>query len=128
MYSLICSLVYGDVLDNQRAIAVWGTFLQNRPYMEGFLDAGYTDIEMEAGPYLSAVYEAMRPRRYPTDEVVNLYPIRFDIGIIHYASDTPFSKAKNLGAQHLSYFGMDPTYAATIAILRRILELEANHN
>jgi hypothetical protein len=79
---------------------------------------------MEGGPYLSALYEAMRPRRYPEDEIVNLYPIPFDIGIVHYASDTPFSKGKNLGAQHLSYFGMDPTYAATVAILRRILELE----
>jgi hypothetical protein len=117
-------LVYGAVLDNQKSISVRGTFLQNQRYMDVFYLEGYTDIEMEAGPYLSAVYEAMRPRRYPTDEVVNLYPIPFDIGIVHYASDTPFSKGKNLGAQHLSYFGMDPTYAATIAILRRILELE----
>ncbi len=117
-------LVYGAVLDNQKSISVRGTFLQNQRYMGVFYHEGYTDIEMEAGPYLSAVYEAMRPRRYPTDEVVNLYPIPFDIGIIHYASDTPFSKGKNLGAQHLSYFGMDPTYAATVAILRRILELE----
>lgn len=117
-------LVYGTVLDNQKSISVHGTFLQNQRYMDVFYHEGYTDIEMEAGPYLSAVYEAMRPRRYPTDEVVNLYPIPFDIGIIHYASDTPFSKGKNLGAQHLSYFGMDPTYAATVATLRRILELE----
>jgi hypothetical protein len=117
-------LVYGAVLDNQKAISVHGTFLQNRRYMDVFYREGYTDIEMEGGPYLSALYEAMRPRRYPEDEIVNLYPIPFDIGIIHYASDTPFSKGKNLGAQHLSYFGMDPTYAATVAILRRVLELE----
>lgn len=118
-------LVYGTVLDNQKAISVHGTFLQNRRYMDVFYREGYTDIEMEAGPYLSAVYEAMRPRRYPTDEVVNLYPIPFDIGIVHYASDTPISKGKSLGAQHLSYFGMDPTYAATVAILRRVLTLES---
>ena len=117
-------LVYGTALDNQKAITVRGTFLQNRRYMDVFYDEGYTDIEMEAGPYLSAVYEAMRPRRYPRDEIVNLYPIPFDIGVIHYASDTPFSKGQNLGAQNLSYFGMDPTYAATVAILRRVLELE----
>ena len=117
-------LVYGAVLDNQKAITVRGTFLQNRRYMGVFYDEGYTDIEMEAGPYLSAVYEAMRPRRYPRDEIVNLYPITFDVGVIHYASDTPFSKGQNLGAQNLSYFGMDPTYAATIATLRRILEQE----
>lgn len=117
-------LMYGDVLDNQRAISVRGTFLQNQPYMAGFLDAGYTDVEMEAGPYLSALYEFLRPRRYPTDELVNLYPLPFDIGILHYASDTPMSKGKNLGARNLSYYGMDPTYATTVAVLRRIVSLE----
>jgi len=117
-------LVYGMVLDNQKSISVYGTFLQNRRYMDVFYREGYTDIEMEAGPYLSAVYEALRPRRYPTDEIVNLYPVPFDVGIIHYASDTPFGKGQNLGMQHLSYFGMDSTYAGTVAILRRILELE----
>ncbi len=117
-------LVYGDVLDNQRAIAVHGTFLQNRAYMESFLELGYTDVEMESGPYLSALYEFIRPRRYPDDEVVNLYPVPFEIGILHYASDTPMSKGRNLGAHNLSYYGMDPTYATTVAVLRRIMMLE----
>ncbi|RLC56740.1 MAG: hypothetical protein DRI80_15875, partial [Chloroflexota bacterium] len=72
-------------------------------------------------------YEAVRPRRHPVNEIVTLYAddVPFDVGIIHYASDTPLSKGRNLGAQRLSYFGMDATYAATIAILRRILELES---
>ena len=48
----------------------------------------------------------------------------FDLGIIHYASDIPLSKGKNLGAGSLSYYGMDSTYAATLAILRRIMEVE----
>jgi len=121
-------IVYGDVLDNQRAISVHGTFLQNRKYMEGFLDAGYTDVEMESGPYLSAFYEFVRPRRYPTNEIVNLYTVPFEIGILHYASDTPMSKGKNLGAQSMSYFGMDPTYASTVAVLRRILQLETRRD
>jgi hypothetical protein len=111
-------------LDNQRAIAVYGTFLQNRRYMEGFLRQGYTDVEMESGPYLSALYEFIRPRRYPDDELVDLYPVPFEIGVLHYASDTPMSKGKNLGASNLSYYGMDPTYATTVAVLRRILALE----
>ncbi|HEY67298.1 MAG TPA: hypothetical protein G4N97_03405, partial [Thermoflexia bacterium] len=120
-------LIYGTTLDNQKAISVRGTFLQNRRYMDVFYREGYTDIEMEAGPYLSAVYEAVRPRRHPVNEIVTLYAddVPFDVGIIHYASDTPLSKGRNLGAQRLSYFGMDATYAATIAILRRILELES---
>ena len=70
-------------------------------------------------------YRSLRPSRYPTAEIVDLYPVPFDVGIIHYASDTPISKGKSLGTQHLSYFGMDPTYAGTVAILRRILTLES---
>ena len=120
-------LIYGTTLDNQKAISVHGTFLQNQRYMDVFYREGFTDIEMEAGPYLSAIYEAVRPRRHPVNELITLYAdaVPFDIGVIHYASDTPLSKGKNLGAQRLSYFGMDATYAATIAILRRILVLES---
>jgi len=117
-------LVYGTVLDNQKAVSVRGTFLQNARYTHVFYGEGYTDIEMEAGPYLSAAYELSRPQRHPVDEIVNLYGAPFDLGFVHYASDTPLSKGRNLGAANLSYFGMDPTYAASIAILRRIFELE----
>jgi hypothetical protein len=117
-------LVYGTVLDNQKAVSVLGTFLQNGRVMDVIYREGYTDIEMEAGPYLSAVYEMYRPQRHPRDEIVNLYNLPFDLGVLHYASDTPLSKGKNLGAGTLSYFGMDSTYATTIAILRRILALE----
>lgn len=117
-------LVYGSVLDNQKAVSVYGTFLQNARVMDVIYREGYTDIEMEAGPYLSAVYEMYRPQRHPVDEVVNLYGVPFDIGILHYASDTPLSKGKNLGAGALSYFGMDSTYATSIAIARRILSRE----
>jgi hypothetical protein len=117
-------VVYGAVLDNQKAVTVRGTFLQNDEYMDVFYREGYTDIEMEAGPYLSAVYEMYRPQRHPVNEVLNLYGIPFDLGILHYASDTPLSKGRNLGAGSMSYFGMDSTYGVTIAILRRIFESE----
>lgn len=117
-------LVYGNVLDNQKAVTVRGTFLQNATYMDVFYREGYSDIEMEAGPYLSAVYEMYRPKRHPIDEIVYLYNLPFDFGLLHYASDTPLGKGKNLGASSLSYFGMDPTYATTLAILRRILKME----
>ncbi len=117
-------LIYGTVLDNQKAVSVRGTFLQTPRYMDVFYREGYTDIEMEAGPYLSAIYEMHRPKRHPQDEIVNLYGLPFDLGILHYASDTPMSKGKNLGAGTLSYFGMDPTYATSLAIWRRIINLE----
>jgi hypothetical protein len=92
--------------------------------MDVFYREGYTDIEMEAGPYLSAIYEMYRPQRHPVNEVVNLYCLPFDLGILHYASDTPLSKGRNLGAGSLSYFGMDSTYGVSLAILRRIFQLE----
>jgi len=117
-------LVYGTVLDNQKAVTVQGTFLQNTSYMDVFYREGYTDIEMEAGPYLSAIYEMHRPKRHPIDEIIYLQNLPFDFGLLHYASDTPLSKGKNLGESSLSYFGMDPTYATTLAILRRILRME----
>ncbi len=117
-------LVYGTVLDNQKSVSVLGTYLQNASIMEVIYREGYTDIEMEAGPYLSAVYELFRPKRHPVDEIVNLYGLPFDFGILHYASDTPLTKGENLGAGALSYFGVDSTYATSLAILRRIMQHE----
>ncbi len=123
-YDIAPYLIYGTALDNQKAVTVQGTFLQNYDYMDVFYREGYTDIEMEAGPYLSAVYEMVRPKRHPINEVVNLYDIPVELGMLHYASDKPLSKGKNLGAGSLSYFGMDPTYAAAGAALKRIFQTE----
>jgi hypothetical protein len=121
---VVPDLKYGTVLDNQKIVTVQGTFLQNVDYMDIFYREGYTVIEMEAGPYLSAVYEMYRPKRHPVNEIINLYGLPFDLGIVHYASDTPLGKGKNLGAGNLSYYGMDSTYAVTLAILRRIFSKE----
>ncbi len=117
-------LVYGTVLDNQKSVSVLGTYLQNEEIMEVIYREGFTDIEMEAGPYLSAIYELHRPKRHPVNEIINLYGLPFDLGILHYASDTPLTKGENLGAGTLSYFGVDSTYATSLAILRRIIKLE----
>lgn len=117
-------LVYGSVLDNQKSVSVLGTYLQNSRIMEVIYREGYTDIEMEAGPYLSGVSELFRPTRHPADEIVNLYGLPFDLGILHYASDTPLTKGENLGAGTLSYFGVDSTYATSLAVLRRIMQRE----
>jgi hypothetical protein len=117
-------LVYGTALDNQKAVTVQGTFLQNIDYMDVFYREGYTDIEMEGGPYLSAIYEMIRPKRHPINEVVNFHDLPFDLGILHYASDKPLSKGTNLGAASLSYFGMDPSYATAAATLKQIFEVE----
>jgi hypothetical protein len=115
----------GTVMDNQKAISAPGTFLQNPRYMSLFYQEGYTIIEMEAGPYLSSIYEAVRPKRHPYNEIVTLHGAPFDIGFLHYASDTPLTKGKNLGASSLSYAGVEPTYAASAACLRRIFSQES---
>jgi hypothetical protein len=118
-------LRHGSVFDNQKAVTVRSAFLQNKEYMDAFYSSGYTVLEMEAGPFLGAVYELVNPKRVPTDEVVHLSAQdEFDVGIIHYASDTPFSRRQSLLSKSLSFFGVDATYACAIAIVRRILELE----
>jgi hypothetical protein len=118
------NLVYGSALDNQRAVAVRGTFLQNRDYLDFYYQGRYTVVEMEAGPYLDACYEIAQPSRYPLGESVNMAKLNFDLGIVHYASDTPYTQARTLGARGLSYRGMDSTYASAIALARRILQRE----
>jgi hypothetical protein len=117
-------LVFGSGLDNQRAVTVKSTFLQNREYLDFYYREAYTVVEMEAGPFCNAVYEIADPERYPTGEAVNFSKLPIDFGIIHYASDTPYTQARTLGARGLSYFGMDSTYASSVAILRRIFRLE----
>jgi hypothetical protein len=114
----------GSVLDNQKAVTVKGTFLQNRDYLEFFYREAYTVVEMEAGPCLSALYEATYPTRHPTGESVHLRHAPCDFGLVHYASDTPYTRARTLGGRSLSFEGIDATYAASVGILRRILGLE----
>ncbi|MGH2949403.1 MAG: DUF6909 family protein [Solirubrobacteraceae bacterium] len=117
-------LRFGSGLDNQRAVTVKSTFLQNREYLDFYYREAYTVVEMEAGPYCNAVYEIADADRYPVGEAVNFAKLPIDFGIIHYASDTPYTQARTLGARGLSYYGMDSTYASSLAILRRILTLE----
>jgi hypothetical protein len=81
---------------------------------------------MESGPYLNAVYEDQYLTRYPVGENINIARLPYELGILHYGSDTPYTRGKNLGAGSLSYFGMDSTYASTVAILRRIINNEIN--
>jgi hypothetical protein len=117
-------LVYGSALDNQRAVTVRGTFLQNRGYLDFYHRESFTVVEMEAGPYLNALYETTESSRYPMQDNINFSKLPFDFGVLHYASDTPYTQARTLGARGLSYYGMDSTYASSVAILRRILAQE----
>jgi hypothetical protein len=117
-------LVFGSGLDNQRAVTVRSTFLQNRGYLDFYYREAFTVVEMEAGPFCGAVYEIAEMGRYPVGAAVNFAKLPIDFGVIHYASDTPYTQARTLGARGLSYFGMDATYASSLAIVRRIFALE----
>ncbi|MGN6871526.1 MAG: DUF6909 family protein [Solirubrobacteraceae bacterium] len=117
-------LRFGSGLDNQRAVTVKSTFLQNRSYLDFYYREAFTVVEMEAGPFCSAVYEIADADRHPTGEAINFSKLPIDLGVIHYASDTPYTQARTLGARGLSYYGMDSTYASSLAIIRRILRLE----
>jgi hypothetical protein len=117
-------LRFGSGLDNQRAVTVKSTFLQNRSYLDFYYREAFTVVEMEAGPYCNALYEIADADRHPVNTAVNFSKLPLDFGIIHYASDTPYTQARTLGARGLSYYGMDSTYASSLAILRRVLRLE----
>ena len=123
--SLAPYLVFGAALDNQKAVTVRGTYLQNEGYLDFYYRENFTVVEMEAGPYLNAIYEDRFLQRFPEGEAINLQQHgadRIDLGIIHYASDTPYTRAQTLGARGLSFYGMDSTYASTITIMRRVFE------
>jgi len=117
-------LRFGSGLDNQRAVTVKSTFLQNRSYLDFYYREAFTVVEMEAGPYCNALYEIADADRHPVNEAVNFSRLPVDFGIIHYASDTPYTQARTLGARGLSYYGLDSTYASSLAIMRRVLRLE----
>jgi hypothetical protein len=126
--SVMPYLQHGSVFDNQRALTVRSAFLQNKDYMAGFYREGYSVLEMEAGPFLAAIYELVNPTRVPQGEIIHLSgQTPFDVGILHYASDTPYSRRQSLLSKSLSFFGVDSTYACAIAIMRRIFETEMRH-
>lgn len=110
------------IYDNQKAVTVLGTFLQNHEMLSAFLAAGVTDLEMEAGPYLTALYEVVRPKRYPEDDTIALRLPDIDLGIVHYISDNPLA-GRHLD-RSLEVDGVDATYAATRAVLNRIVDRE----
>jgi hypothetical protein len=111
------------VFDDQKAVTVRGTFLHNKEAMEEFRREDYNSIEMEAGPYLSAVQKSSQGRgEKGSFEEGDEMP--FEFGMLHYASDTPYSPRVSLLSKGLGYEGIEATYACSLAILQRILEDE----
>ncbi|KKT43377.1 MAG: hypothetical protein UW44_C0007G0024 [Candidatus Collierbacteria bacterium GW2011_GWB2_44_22] len=114
----------GSILTNQKAVSVLGTYIENEALLKNYSQENLTVIEMESGPYLEAISEATFDHRHTTNETIDLNSAPFDIGIVDYTSDTPYSKARNMGVKTLTLDGVEPTYLASLAILQRIIELE----
>ena len=72
---------------------------------------------MESGPYL----ESIAAHNNQKETITNL---PFELGIINYASDNPL--VTTLGDTPLSVRGIEPTYSATSAVIRRIVALESS--
>ena len=114
----------GSILTNQKAVSVIGTFLENKALLNYFLKNNLTVIEMESGPYLTAVTESSYDQQAPKNTIVDLNNVPFDLGIINYASDTPYSTLQNLGTSQMGINGIEAVTLGSLAILQRIINLE----
>lgn len=114
----------GSILTNQKAVSVFGTFLENKSLLNFYFKNNITVIEMESGPYLTAVTESCYDQQAPKNTIVDLNSCPYDLGIINYASDTPYSSVQNLGDSQLGITGIEPVTLGTLAILQRIINLE----
>jgi hypothetical protein len=111
------------VFDEQRTLTVRGTFLHSRESVKDYRGIDFTGIEMETGPYLSALYEhleGMIARDKKILDVRSPYPI----GVLHYTSDTPYNLRASLLSQRMSAKGLEATYACSRAILDCIAKIE----
>src|SRR5260370_7196105 len=59
------NLVYGSALDNPRPVAVRGTFLQNRDYLEMYYQGRYTVVDLQAGPSPDPLFHIHHPHPLP---------------------------------------------------------------
>ncbi|HOZ81206.1 MAG TPA: hypothetical protein PK370_03230 [Candidatus Woesebacteria bacterium] len=96
---------------NQKAVCVYGTYLETKLQMEMYLNAGYNIVEMESSHFLNAMVN-----KYQTTE----FPI--DFGIINYASDNPL--VENLGQETLTFRSIESTYLSSLTVLQRIVDQE----
>ncbi len=114
----------GSILTNQKAVSVLGTFLENEALLKKYSENNLTCVEMESGPYLSAITEATYDQQLPRNTVVDLNSAPLDVGIINYTSDNPYSLNRTLGDGFLGLNGVESVYLGSLAILQRIINLE----
>lgn len=113
-----------EILRNQKAVCVYGTYLENEPQLNNYIAKGFNIVEMESGPYLLALLKLIGTDPQNTfDQTIDLSPLPLDFGIINYASDNPLTK--NLGEGSLAVKGIEPAYLSSLAVVQRIIDLES---
>jgi len=123
--NLVAYLSNMAVFDDQKSVTVRGTFLHNWDSVKHLHKEDFTGIEMEAGPYLSALYEYIHGRPAPRNRQVRIEPpSTFDIGILHYCSDTPYNVRASLLSSRMGYAGVEAAYTCALPILQLILSRE----
>ncbi|HPX82727.1 MAG TPA: hypothetical protein PLB95_12605 [Syntrophales bacterium] len=108
------------VFDDQRTLTVRGTFLHSRRMIDDYRGDDFTGIEMEAGPYLSALAEHLGIDTSGKSAVVHIPPL-LPMGILFYTSDTPYNLRASLLSRRLGLKGIEATYACSRAILAAVL-------
>ncbi|NLW76350.1 MAG: hypothetical protein GXY18_07990 [Methanomicrobiales archaeon] len=111
------------VLEDQKSVTVKGTLLQNRKQMRKYFSQGFNTVEMESGPYLTALAEYWGI--VPEDSIVWLnHDNVLDFGLIHYVSDAPFNRRETLLSYEGWYNTLESVYACSIATLNLIFKKE----
>lgn len=118
------------VFDDQKSITVRGTFLHGRDTVAHLLRDDFTGMEMEAGPFMAALYRHFAKqgsqRNQERGPVRHIDPPQgFSLGLLHYTSDTPYNIRPSLLSSRLGLTGLEAVYAASLATLQRIMDLEA---
>jgi hypothetical protein len=112
--------------DDQRSITVRGTFLHGRDTVKSLIREDYRGIEMEAGPYIGALYRHFTNRIPPRNSDLELLlPQGFCLGLLLYTSDTPYNVRPSLLSTRLGLTGLEAAYASSRAILQLIMDLES---
>ncbi len=118
------------VFDDQKSITARGTFLHGREAVSHLLHDDFTSIEMEAGPFLEALHSYFSRQGFTQGMAhgrsLNITtPPDFSLGLVHYTSDTPYNVRPSLLSSRLGLTGLEAVYAGSLAILQRIIDMEA---
>ena len=119
--------VFGAALDNQKAVTVKAPSSKTRGISTSTIRETTPSSKWRLAPTSAPSTRMSFWSAIRSNDAINLAPLssHLDLGVIHYASDTPYTRAHTLGARGMSYYGMDSTYASTVAILQRIFRMEA---